>query len=162
MSSSGDGRVRALWDCSEDEGMFEEEEHFDLAEMLPPEPEWFPTVPVADETVTPEPTAGVPVIAATDPSISSTSVASPELPVTSSESEPETPADPKKAEPTACPGVSIATPPKFKRLRTKTTVDSAVCPPVKPQEQFQFPESHTDSFVTKYFWSRLSVGQKYN
>ena len=162
MSSSGDGRVRALWDCSEDEGMFEEEEHFDLAEMLPPEPEWFPTVPVADETVTPEPTAGIPVIAATDPSISSTSVASPELPVTSSESEPETPADPKKAEPTACPGVSIATPPKFKRLRSKTTVDTAVCPPVKPQVQCQFPESHSDSFVTKYFWSKLSTSQKYN
>lgn len=162
MSSSGDGRVRALWDCSEDEGMFEEEEHFDVAEMLPPEAEGFPTVPVADETVTPEPTAVVPVIAATDPSIAPTSVASPELPLTSSESEPETPADPKKAEPTACPGVSLATPPKLKRLRTKTTVDSAVCPPVKPQELFQFPESHMDNFITKYFWSRLSVGQKYN
>ena len=159
--SSSDGHRCALWDCSEDEAVFEDEGGIDLAEMFPPGEELFPEVPAADVPMTPEPTAGVPPLVSTDSSDVPTPGA-PELPVTSSESEPEPPADPKEAEPTACQRRLFEAPPKLKRLRAKTKVSTVVCPPVVPIVNLQFPSSHKEEFLSKHFWGKLTAGQQYN
>ena len=154
---------RALWDCSEDEAQFEDEESIEFAEMLPAE-QWFPDE--TSETLAPDdPDAGqggetcLPM-----ESEDAASPTTPELSSPASDEEPEPIAGvPEPVEPTADRLRLPAQPVKRFRLRVKTSLPREVCLPIKSShQQLRLPTACSEEFLTKHFWSKLNAMQQYN
>ena len=155
---------RALWDCSEDEAQFEDEESIEFAEMLPAAEQWFPDV--TPETLAPDdPAAGqggemcMPM-----ESEDAASPTTPELPSPASDEEPEPAAGvPEPVEPTAGMLRFLEPPVKRFRLRAKTSVPADVCLPIQSShQQLRLPTAHSEEFLSKHFWAKLNTMQQYN